>query len=143
MLPENVIKNKVSAYLLLKQEIDERKEMQQSLKDDLDFYLAEAETNARGSYVIPFSEMLEVGGTKYKAVQKVRKESKVLNEDRVFEWIETMPEKMAEGWDLVVTTQHIDQDSLWNLFVTDVLDKDTLDSFYDTKVSYSFLPTKE
>lgn len=138
-ISEKVVKNKTAAYLLLNMEINERKQMQQAIKEDLEPYLNEAETNARGSFVIPFSEMLEIGGTKYKAVQKVRKESKVLNEDRTLAFLTS--DQAFEC--AIVTVQHVDQDALWNLFVQDMITQEELDGFYDTTVSYSFLPTKE
>lgn len=136
------VRAKVAAYLLLNQEISDRKEMQANLKAELEPYLQEAETNARGSHVIPFSEVLEVNGKRYASLQKTRKESKVLNEDKVIEWAyQTLTEYDRER--LIVTVQHVDQDVLWDLFVNEELGQETLDDFFDVSVSYSFNPTRE
>lgn len=136
------VKSKVAQYLLLNKEIADRKKAQENLKVELEPYLQQAETNARGSHVIPFSEVLEVNGNRYAGLQKTRKESKVLNEDRVLEWAyQTLSEYDRER--LVVTVQHIDQDVLWDLFVNEELTQEELDSFFDVTVSWSFNPTKE
>lgn len=135
------IKAKVAAYLLLNKEIADRKTAQENIKKELEPYLAEAETNARGSHVIPFSEPLEVAGKQYASLQKTKKVSKVLNEERVLEWAyATLTERDRER--LVVTVQHVDQDVLWDLFVNEELTQEELDSFFDVTVSWSFNPTK-
>lgn len=136
------VKTKVAAYLLLNKEIADRKAMQENLKAELEPYLQAAETNARGSHVIPFSEVLEVNGKRYASLQKVRKESKILNEDKVIEWAyQTLSGRDIER--LIVTVQHVDQDVLWDLFVNEELEQEELDSFFDVTVSYSFNPTRE
>lgn len=135
------VKSKVAQYLLLNREIADRKTMQDNLKKELEPYLQAAETNARGSHVIPFSEVLEVNGKRYASLQKTRKESKVLNEDKVIQWAyDTLTERDRER--LIVTVQHIDQDVLWDLFVNEELTQEELDSFFDVTVSWSFNPTK-
>lgn len=136
------VKSKVAQYLLLNREIADRKTMQDNLKKELEPYLQAAETNARGSHVIPFSEVLEVNGKRYASLQKTRKESKVLNEDKVIEWAyQTLSGRDIER--LIVTVQHVDQDVLWDLFVNEELTQEELDSFFDVTVSWSFNPTKE
>lgn len=136
------IKSKVAQYLLLNREIADRKTMQDNLKQELEPYLQAAETNARGSHVIPFNDVLEVNGKRYASLQKTRKESKVLNEDKVIEWAyQTLTEREIER--LIVTVQHVDQDVLWDLFVNEELTQEELDSFFDVTVSWSFNPTKE
>src|SRR6476469_5853834 len=67
------VKAKVAAYLLLNQEIADRKAQQENLKRELDPYLREADTNARGSHVIPFSEPLKVNGKEYGSLQRTKK----------------------------------------------------------------------
>lgn len=139
---ETSVKAKVAAYLLLNKEIADRKTMQDNLKAELEPYLQEAETNARGSHVIPFNDVLEVNGKRYASLQKTRKESKVLNEDKVIEWAyKTLSGRDIER--LIVTVQHVDQDVLWDLFVNEELEQEELDSFFDVSVSWSFNPTKE
>jgi hypothetical protein len=136
------VKSKVAQYLLLNQEIADRKTAQENLKRELEPYLRAADTNARGSHVIPFKEVLEVNGKRYGSLQKTKKVSKVLNEDKVIEWAyTTLNGKDIER--LVVTVQHVDQDVLWDLFVNEELTQEELDSFFDETVSWSFNPTKE
>ena len=147
------VKSKVAQYLLLNKEIADRKAMQDNLKQELEPYLQEAETNARGSHVIPFSDVLEVNGKRYASLQKTRKESKVLNEQRVIDFLMERANSDDEywaGWDdlvsnsgVIVTVQHVDQDVLWDLFVQDLITQEELDSFFDVTVSWSFNPTKE
>lgn len=147
------IKTKVAAYLLLKKEIEDKKKQQDNIKTELEPYLAQAETNSRGSYVLPFSEPLEVNGQRYKELQKTRKESKVLNEQRVIDFLMERANSEDEywaGWDdlvsnsgVIVTVQHVDQDVLWDLYAQDMLTKEELDSFFDVTVSWAFSPTKE
>lgn len=147
------IKSKVAQYLLLNREIADRKIMQDNIKQELEPYLREAETNARGSYVIPFQEPLEIAGKRYASLQKTRKESKVLNEERVIDFLMERANSEDEhwaGWDdlvsnsgVIVTVQHVDQDVLWDLFVQDMISQEELDSFFDITVSWSFNPTKE
>jgi 3-deoxy-D-arabino-heptulosonate 7-phosphate (DAHP) synthase class II len=132
------IKAKVAAYLLLNREIADRKAAQEDIKRQLDPYLREAETNARGSHVIPFSEPLEVAGKQYASLQKTKKVSKVLNEQRALDFLSR--DQAFEA--AIVTVQHVDQDVLWDLFVQDMISQEELDSFFDTTVSYSFNPTR-
>jgi len=145
------IKTKVAAYLLLKKEIEDKKKQQENIKKELEPYLAEADTNARGSRVIAFGEVLEVNGQRYKELQKTRKESKILNEQRVIDFLDKKINVDEEpGWDdlvdssgIIVTVQHVDQDVLWDLFVQDMITQEELDSFFDVTVSWAFSPTKE
>jgi hypothetical protein len=147
------VKAKVAAYLLLNSEIAERKAMQDKLKKELDPYLLAADTNARGSHVIPFAESLVVGDNRYASLQKVRKTAKVLNEQRVIDFLMERANSEDEhwaGWDdlvsnsgVIVTVQHVDQDVLWDLFVQDMISKEEIDSFFDVNVTWAFSPTKE
>jgi hypothetical protein len=135
------IKAKVAAYLLLNQEIADRKTAQENIKKELEPYLRDAETNARGSHVIPFAEPLKVGDKQYASLQKTKKVSKVLNEDRVTRWAyEVLSEYDRDR--LLVTVQHVDQDVLWDLFVNEELTQEELDSFFDVNISWAFSPTK-
>jgi hypothetical protein len=146
------IKLKVAKYLLLNREIADRKKAQEDIKRELEPYLSEADTNARGSRVIPFSEPLEIAGTRYGGLQKTKKVSKVLNEQRVIDFLMERVDSEDEhwaGWDdlvsnsgVLVTVQHVDQDVLWDLFVQDLISQEELDSFFDETVSWSFNPTK-
>lgn len=146
------IKAKVAAYLLLNKEIADRKKTQEDIKKELEPYLKEANTNARGSHVIQFSEPLEVLGKQYKELQKTKKVSKVLNEQRVIDFLlerANSDDEYWAGWDdlvsnsgVIVTVQHVDQDVLWDLFVQDLITQEELDSFFDVTVSWSFNPTK-
>lgn len=146
------IKTKVAAYLLLKKEIEDKKKQQDNIKTELEPYLSQAETNSRGSYVLPFSEPLEVNGQRYKELQKTRKESKVLNEQRVIDFlnqkaIDSSPDGRpfpdSKWYGPIVTVQHVDQDVLWDMYAQDMLTKEELDSFFDVTVSWAFSPTKE
>lgn len=141
------IKAKVAAYLLLKQEIEERKAMQNQLKEELEPYLLEADTNARGSRVIAFSEPLEVHGKRYASLQKQRKESRLLNEERA---LQLLKEKADDGqWtnelylEPIITIEHIKHDELWDLFARDLLTEEEYDSLFDVTVTWAFAPTKE
>lgn len=145
------VKAKVAAYLLLNKEIADRKRAQEDIKAELEPYLAEAETNARGSHVIPFSEPLEVAGKQYASLQKTKKVSKVLNEQRVIDFLnqkaidaspDGRPFPDSKWYSPIVTVQHVDQDVLWDLFVQDLITQEELDSFFDVTVSWSFNPTK-
>lgn len=151
-ISDTSIKAKVAAYLLLNREIADRKSAQENIKKELEPYLRDAETNSRGSYVIPFAEPLEVGGKQYASLQKTKKVSKVLNEQRVIDFLMERANSEDEhwmGWDdlvsnsgVIVTVQHVDQDVLWDLFVQDMISQEELDSFFDVTVSWSFNPTK-
>ena len=132
------IKTKVAAYLLLSEEIKDRKKLQDELKKELDPYLDQADTNTRGSYVIPFSEPVQIGSNKYKELQRVRKESTVLNEERALEFL-TSDQAFESA---VITVQHIDHDALWDLYVQDFISKEDYDSFFDTTVTWAFQPVK-
>lgn len=151
-MSDNSIKAKTAAYLMLAQEIKEKKAAQERLKAELAPYLDSAEENVRGSRVIEFNEPLEVFGTRYKSLQRVRKESKVLNEERAVEWLHQKAcDASPDGrpfedsiWNKpVITVKHIDQDELWDLFVNDHISQEELDALFDTTVSWSFLPTRE
>ena len=141
------IRAKVAAYLLLKQEIDDRKAMQENLKKELDPYLQAAETNARGSHVIAFSEPLEVNGKRYASLQRQRKESRLLNEERA---LQLLKEKADDGqWtnelylEPIITIEHIKHDALWDLFARDFLTEEEYDSLFDVTTTWAFAPTKE
>lgn len=151
-MSDYLVRNKVAQYLLINQDIKDLKAQQDRLKQELDPYLQAAPTNARGSYVVEFSESLEIDGTKYKSLQKVRKESKVLNEERVIEWLDErardaspdgIPFKDSKWYSPIVTVKHVDQDALWELFVNDDITQEELDSFFDVTESFAFMPTKE
>lgn len=140
------VKSKVAQYLLLNKEIADRKTMQENLKAELEPYLREADTNTRGSHVIPFSEPLEIHGKQYASLQKTKKISKVLNEERTIVWLKAQAD---EGqWtderflEPIITVEHIDQDALWDLFVRDTISQAELDDMFDVTVSWSFNPTK-
>jgi hypothetical protein len=151
-MSELVVKTKTAAYLLINKEIAELKDRQQKIKDELEPYLAEAEQNSRGSYVIPFGESLEIHGQLYKGLQKVRKESRVLNEERVLQYLKDKavyespdgrPFADSRWYAPVLKVEHVDQDALWDLYARDLITQEEFDSFFDSTVSYSFLPTKE
>lgn len=151
-MSELVVRTKTAAYLLINKEIAALKEKQQTIKDELEPYLLEADTNTRGSYVIPFSDSLEIDGTRYKGLQKVRKESKVLNEERILDYLKQKavdaspdgrPFADSQWYTPIVKVEHVDQDKLWDLYARDLITQEEFDSFFDTTVSYSFLPTKE
>lgn len=144
------IKTKVAAYLLLKKEIEDKKKQQENIKKELEPYLAQAETNARGSYVLPFGEALEVNGQRYKELQKTRKESRILNEERAIKFFRDKADSEEPGWDdlvdssgVIVYVPHIDQDVLWDLLVQDMITQEEFDSLIDVTVSWAFSPTKE
>jgi len=140
------VKAKVAAYLLLNKEIADRKTAQENIKQELEPYLRDAETNARGSHVIAFSQPLEIAGKQYGSLQKTKKVSKVLNEERVIDFLMERandPRNHPDMWKRpIVTVQHVDQDVLWDLFVRDLISQEELDSFFDETVSWSFNPTK-
>jgi hypothetical protein len=147
-----VVKNKTAQYLLINAEIKELKKQQERLKDELEPALLGAETNARGSHVIKFAEPLVIDGVRYASLQKVRKESKVLNEERAIAWLDErardaspdrIPFKDSDWYSPIVTVQHIDQDALWNLFVQDKISQEELDSFFDITESFAFMTTRE
>lgn len=153
MVPNSAVKAKTAAYLLINDEIKQLKLKQENLKKELSPYLAEAETNARGSYVLTFDDPLEVLGQRYASLQRVRKESKVLNEERVMDWLAAKVDSDDEAdihWDdivsnagVIVTVQHVDQDVLWDLFVQDLITQEEFDSFLDVTVTWAFSPVKE
>lgn len=138
-MTENVVKTKVAAYLLLNAEEKALKAKKERLKAELEPYLQQADVNSKGSKVIAFGEPLEIDGTRYKSLQKVRKESKVLNEERALEFL-----KKDQAFEAcIITVEHVDQDALWDYFVNDLITQEELDSFFDTTVTWAFSPTKE
>lgn len=148
-----VVKNKVAQYLLRQAEIKELQAEQARLKAELEPYLLAAPTNARGSHVIDFGEPLELDGTRYKSLQKVRKESRVLNEERVMDWLDAKVNSDSEEdvyWDdlvsnsdIFLTVRHVNQDVLWEWFTLDYITEEELNSFFDVTESFAFSPTKE
>lgn len=134
-----VIRTKVARYLLLNEEAKNIKAQQAELKAELEPALLAAETNSRGSYVLPFSQAVSVGGVNYTNLQRVRKESKVLNEERALAFL--MKDQAFET--AVITVNHVDQDALWDLFVNDFITQEELDSFFDVSITWAFQPTKE
>lgn len=136
------VRSKVSQYLLLKKEIADLKAMQERVKIELEPYLQEADTNARGSHVIQFAAPLEIHGVRYKELQKVRKESKVLNEERVLEWAYKVLSE-AERDQLIVVVQHIDHDALFDFYAQDLLTEEEYASLFDVTQTWAFAPTKE
>lgn len=133
------IRAKTAAYLLINEEIKDLKARQNNLKMELEPYLQEADTNSRGSHVIAFGEPLEVAGKRYASLQKLRKESKVLNEERALMFL-TQDAAFEVAVDNI---QKVNQDGLWYLFVEDLITQEELDSFFDTTVTWAFSPVKE
>lgn len=148
-----LVKNKLAQYLLLNQDEKEIKVKKERLKQELEPYLQSAPVNVRGSSVLVFSDALEVDGVRYAGLQKVRKESKVLNEERVTEWLSAKQNSESEEdifWDdlisnsdIFITVRHINQDTLWDWFVQDYISQEELNSFFDVTESYAFMPTRE
>ena len=152
-MSSELVRHKVAQYLLLKQDIKDLQDQQARVKRELEPYLLAAPTNARGSYVVAFDEPLEIDGVRYKSLQKVRKESRVLNEERVTEWLHAKVDSEDEEdihWDdlvsnsgIFVTVQHVDPDVLWEFFTLDYITEEELNSFFDVTETYAFSPTKE
>jgi hypothetical protein len=149
------VRAKVSQYLLLKKEIADLKAMQERVKEELEPYLQEADTNARGSHVIGFETPLEIHGVQYKELQKVRKRSKLLNEERALEllddkaveWSCAQPDAGISVFHApyrraIITIEHIDHDALWDLFAQDLLSDEEYDSLFDVTETWAFSPTK-
>lgn len=134
-----LVKNKMAQYLLRQADIKELQAEQVRLKEELEPYLSAAPTNARGSHVIEFAEPLELDGKRYKSLQKVRKESKVLNEERALAFLTS--DQAFEC--ALVTVQHVDQDALWDLYVNDFITEEELNSLFDITETFAFSPTKE
>lgn len=153
MTASGLVKNKMAQYLLLRAEIRELEAKQKQVKEELEPYLLSAPTNARGSYVVEFDEPLTVDGVRYKSLQKTRKESRVLNEERVMDWLDAKVNSPLEEdiyWDdlvsnsdIFVTVRHINQDVLWEWFTLDYITEEELNSFFDVTESFAFSPTKE
>lgn len=153
MATDGLVRNKMAQYLLLRAEIRELEAQQKRVKEELDPYLLSAPTNARGSYVVEFDDALEIDGVRYKSLQKTRKESKVLNEERVTEWLSAKQDSELEEdihWDdlisnsdIFITVRHINQDTLWDWFVNEYITEEELNSFFDITESFAFSPTKE
>jgi hypothetical protein len=148
-MPDNAaVKAKVSQYLLLKKEIEDLKALQARVKDELEPYLQEADTNARGSRVIGFESPLEINGVQYKELQKVRKESKLLNEQRTIELLKDKyysyhPTDVTEEYlEPIITVEHIDHDALWDLFARDLLSEEEFGSLFDVTETWAFSPTR-
>lgn len=152
-MTEDLVRHKLSQYLLLKADINAAQAEQARIKAELEPLLQEAETNARGSRVIPFSSPLEIDGVRYKELQKVRKESKVLNEERVMDWLDAKVnseskedvywDDLISNSDIFITVRHINQDTLWDWFVQGYITDVELSSFFDVNESFAFMPTRE
>lgn len=152
-MEENLVKRKLSQYLLLKADIQSAQAEQARIKAELEPLLQEAETNARGSRVLRFSTPLQIDGVSYKELQKTRKESKVLNEERVIEWLSAKQNSEDEEdiyWDdlisnsdIFITVRHVNQDTLWDWFVQGYITDEELSSFFDINETWAFSPTKE
>jgi len=152
-MSSNLVRSKVARYLLLKQDIKDLQDQQARVKLELEPYLKAAPTNSRGSHVVEFEDALEIDGVRYKSLQKVRKVSRVLNEERTTEWLYAKVNSESEEdihWDdlvsnsgIFVTVQHIDQDVLWDFFVNEYITEEELNSFFDVTESFAFSPTKE
>lgn len=138
----DVVRNKVAAYLLLGEDLKRLKAQQDQLKTELEPYLADAEVNSRGSRVLRFDSPLAIGNTQYGSLQKVRKVSKTLDEEKVFAWLADLNPEVYKDWGIVRTREYIDQDALWNIFTLDLIDQGTFDSFFHESESWAFSPTK-
>lgn len=139
----DLLKNKTGQYLLLKREEADIKAKLAQIKDQIVASLADAPENSRGSKVHTFEDPIQVFDTGYRGVQYVRKESEFLDEEAVFAWLDTLPEGTSDDWNLVVTEQHIDPDALWHIFVLDLIDEDTMNSFVQRKSSWALQTIKE
>jgi hypothetical protein len=139
MVDNAAIKAKMQAYVLLGQEIESNKKLREKLKQELLPHVQEQDTNSKGSHVLEFDEPLPIGGSKYKSLQYIPKQSKVLNEERTLEFL-----KRDQAFECaIVTVEHVDQDALWELFVNDQITQEELDSFFDTTITWALTPTKE
>lgn len=138
-MEENLVKHRLAQYLLLKTDIQSAQAEQARIKAELEPYLKAADTNARGSHVLAFSTPLEIDGVRYKELQKTRKESKVLNEERALTFL-----KKDQAFECaIVVVEHVDQDALWDLFVNGFITDEELSSFFDITETWAFSPTKE
>lgn len=152
-MEENLVKHKLAQYLLLKADIQSAQAEQARIKAELEPLLQASETNTRGSRVLAFSTPLEIDGVRYKELQKTRKESKVLNEERVKNWLRAKVDSESEEdiyWDdlvsnsdIFITVTHINQDTLWDWFVEGYITDEELSSFFDINETWAFNPTKE
>lgn len=146
-MDEGLVKHKLAQYLLLKADIQSAQAEQARIKAELEPLLQASETNARGSRVLAFSTPLEIDGVRYKELQKTRKESKVLNEERALSYLYDKindPRNHPDMWRAaIVTVRHVDQDALWNLFVKGYITDEELSSFFDITETWAFSPTKE
>lgn len=138
MVENAAVRAKTQAYVLMGQEIEEMKKRREALKQELLPHVKNADTNAKGSHVLEFED-LSIGGTKYKSLQYIPKQSRVLNEERALAFLT----KDAAFEIAVDTVQHVNQDGLWQLFVEDFITQEELDNFFDTTVTWALTPTKE
>jgi hypothetical protein len=139
------VRHETAKYLMLMADSRDLAAEAALIKERLKPELLAAKTNARGSHVIEYSELLNVGNVKYKSTQLVRKEKKELNEERVLEFLHQKEyDTGEEDWLRPVDTiEQVNQDALWDLFVRDMITQEELDSFFDVGVTWAFQPTKE
>ena len=139
MTDNAAVRAKMQAYVLMGQDIEEMKKRREQMKRELLPHVKAQETDAKGSHVLEFEESLNIGGTKYKSLRYIPKQSKVLNEERALEFL--LKDQAFET--AVDTVHHVHQDGLWQLFVEDFITQEELDSFFDTTITWALHPTKE
>lgn len=130
---------KLARYLALRDEVNALKKQQELAKQEMLPYFSDARENAAGSKVIDFEEPLKSGGKNYSGVQYTKRVSRTLNEDAVLEWLDKHPEHRDK---VLKTVEVVDQDELWDLFATDVIDDLTFKSFQKESVVWAFDPLK-
>lgn len=134
-----VARVKLMKYLALRDEVNALKKQQELAKKEMLPYFEEARENAAGSKVIDFEEPLKSGGSSYGGVQYTRRVSRTLNEEAVLEWLDANPEYRDK---VLKTVEVVDQDEIWDLFASEIIDDLTFKSFQVESVVWAFDPLK-
>lgn len=140
-----VVRTKLAKYLTLRQEIKDLKKEMEDTRDELIPYIKSGRENAAGSKVLDLDNPVKMGEDNYQAVQYTRKSSKRLNEDKIKEYLKSVPDEDFTEYHLNVIklVEVVDQDAWWDLFVQDLIDETTFESGFEETVSWAFNPIAE
>ncbi len=149
-----VVRTKLARYLDARAQMNLAKKQMEDVKEELKPYLDKARENAAGSKVLDLETKVNGPDLKeYSALQYTRKVKRVVNEERVLEFLRTKQNSQSEedaGWDdwvsnsgVIITTEHVDQYVLWDAFVNDMITQEELDSFFSETVTWAFTPIAE
>lgn len=134
--PEETLMQRVRAFLRIKMTVKSLTEEGDKIKKDLSAIVEEqGDTDEDGSQWLNLpSEVDDIASLK-----RERRVSRSLNQERA---VELLTEKGLFDR-VMVTTPVVDEEELMACVYEELLTADEVDSIYDTKVTYAFVPSKK